>query len=105
MSGDVLLQSLVYHLVAPESFVQASALLAAIPEVASMLSAELGELMRALGAPLVTLFWVSLGTVSTASGLTLCLPRPVVRSVPLLVLVLVSCSNFVFLHCSFHVSS
>jgi hypothetical protein len=83
MAGDVMLQSLVYHLVPPDRFVQASALLAAIPEMASVMSAELGELFRALGASLVTLFWVSLGAVTIATSLTLCLPRPVVCAVAL----------------------
>ena len=75
MAGDVLFDSFVYNLVPPSHFVRGSALVATLPLLATVASAELGELCRALGLPLQGLFWISLGAVGTAAALTMWLPE------------------------------
>ena len=73
-AGDVLLAAGAYHLAPRARFAAAAALIAVLPRAATLLSAELGELLLAMDAPFVALFWVSLATVSVAAALTMCLP-------------------------------
>jgi hypothetical protein len=75
MAGDVLLDAFVFHLVDRADFMRASAIMAAVPLAGTVLSAELSEGLRAFGAQLPVLFWLSLATVGTSVVLTVWLPH------------------------------
>ena len=75
LAGDVLLDAAAFHLLPLSHFPAAAAVPAAARLGAAVAAAEAGELLRAAGAPLISLFWVAAAAVGAGAALTAALPR------------------------------